>query len=95
MYPRVRLYKVNLKKKHSDLRNRLNLTRRILKQIAEQGFDVVPELVRTIINASIWYGDVIGRNIEVQTANLSPQPASIAPDHSLWQTAELLVADLK
>ena len=48
-----------------------------------------------LIDASKWYQDVIGREIEAQTADLSPQPTAVATDHNLWQTAESLLANLK
>jgi predicted ATPase/transcriptional regulator with XRE-family HTH domain len=47
------------------------------------------------IDASKWYEDVIGREIEAQTADLSPQPTAVATGHDLWQTAKSLLADLK
>ena len=47
------------------------------------------------IDASKWYEDVIGREIEAQTADLSPQPTAETTGHDLWQTAESLLADLK
>jgi predicted ATPase len=47
------------------------------------------------IKASQWYNDVIGREIDMLTAGLSPLPTAAVTNHDLWKTAESLLADLK
>jgi tetratricopeptide (TPR) repeat protein len=43
------------------------------------------------IEASLWYEDVVGREIKARTADMSPLPTAETTGHDLWQTAESLL----
>ncbi|UCG25416.1 MAG: helix-turn-helix domain-containing protein [Chloroflexota bacterium] len=46
------------------------------------------------IEASKWYADVVGREIEARSAGISPPPTDETAGHDLWLTAESLLRKL-